>query len=577
MQNELYEIYDLLNKVEPNKNNLEKINKINELIQNNEYKEALNELRAISNIESNVDKPKVKKIKNDEIEEEKESVYPKQLQNRELEETYIGMLLLNPKLISKFYILYSESFFENPNLLEIYKGILFTEGEQYAPSIAKKDFNFGKITLEINDLKENLKHKVESKKINDEKVYVELKKLLILRKNYLETPIKTIQDKIADIVKYKLYDKMSEEEVEGAVNQVAVTDKFKQAILNDDLTDFLLESDNNLTNGLELPFPILSSVFKGIRCGETMAYAMPSNSGKSRFTINLASYLAFVHKKKVLIISNEMSEEKMKLCLITTILNNKAFQDLHGQIIKKSEGELLEFKFRPDDCKKVEVDEKGFVVKKEKENQKEFVKRLSEVSTEFNKTILVTDWVKKQINNSIYFSNITDHTNEELKKSIMNYYYKEDIHYVFYDTLKTDTANIGNGEEIKRTATILSNLAQNFNLFICSTLQLTESTTLPINLTINDLAVSRTVKEVLDTLCLIKQINRENLGDYEYSLNEVDTKFFDLEKFDDPDVRYYACVVDKNRAGAKPKVLFRLNLAYNFWEELGYLKLKHMN
>ena len=159
---------------------------------------------------------------------------------------------------------------------------------------------------------------------------------------------------------------MSEEEVEGAVNQVAVTDKFKQAILNDDLTDFLLESDNNLTNGLELPFPILSSVFKGIRCGETMAYAMPSNSGKSRFTINLASYLAFVHKKKVLIISNEMSEEKMKLCLITTILNNKAFQDLHGQIIKKSEGELLEFKFRPDDCKKVEVDEKGFVGKRER-------------------------------------------------------------------------------------------------------------------------------------------------------------------------------------------------------------------
>ncbi len=99
-----------------------------------------------------------------------------------------------------------------------------------------------------------------------------------------------------------------------------------------------------------------------------------------------------------------------------------------------------------------------------------------------------------------------------------------------YDTLKTDTANIGNGEEIKRTATILSNLAQNFNLFICSTLQLTESTTLPINLTINDLAVSRTVKEVLDTLCLIKQINRENLGDYEYSLNEVDTKFFWVKK-----------------------------------------------
>ena len=145
---------------------------------------------------------------------------------------------------------------------------------------------------------------------------------------------------------------------------------------------------------------------------------------------------------------------------------------------------------------------------------------------------------------------------------------------MFYDTLKTDTANIGNGEEIKKTATILSNLAQNLGIFICSSLQLTETATLPVNLTINDLAVSRTVKEVLDTLCLIKQIHNEDLGKYEYSLEEVDTKFYELEKFENPDVRYYACVVDKNRAGAKPKLLFGLNLAYNRWEELGYLSLK---
>lgn len=113
--------------------------------------------------------------------------------------------------------------------------------------------------------------------------------------------------------------------------------------------------------------------------------------------------------------------------------------------------------------------------------------------------------VNTQVLNSIYFINITDHTNDELQKVIMNYYYKEKIEYVFYDTLKTDTANIGNGEEIKRTATILANLAQNFGIFICSTLQLTENKTNPINLDINDLAVSRTVKEVLDTLCLMNK------------------------------------------------------------------------
>src|SRR5699024_6728012 len=133
-------------------------------------------------------------------------------------------------------------------------------------------------------------------------------------------------------INYELYDKMSVEEVESAVNQVTVTEKFKQSILNKDLTKFLEEGENNLTTGLDLPFPILTKVFKGIRKGETMAYDMPSNSGKSRFAINLAAYTAFVHNKKVLVISNEMSEEKMKLCLITTIINNPEIQKLHGQV-----------------------------------------------------------------------------------------------------------------------------------------------------------------------------------------------------------------------------------------------------
>ena len=288
----------------------------------------------------------------------------------------------------------------------------------------------------------------------------------------------------------------------------------------------------------------------------------------------MAAYTAFIHKKKVLIISNEMSEEKMRLCLITTLINNKEIQKLHKQKISKTEGELLEFKFRPDNPKDAELDEDGFIIKLKNESQEEYVERLSKISTEFNQVIKVTDWINNEIQNSIYFANITDHTNEELQKIIMNFYYKEQIEYVFYDTLKTDTEHIGSGEEIKKTTTILSNLAQNFGMFIGATLQLTETATLPINLTIADLAVSRTVKEVLDTLCLVKQIHNENLGDYEYSYNEVDTQFFELEKFEDPDVRYYACVVDKNRAGAKPKVLFRLNLAYNMWEELGYLRLK---
>ena len=574
-------LIELINRIKITNENKLEVEELKRLIKKQDYTKVIQILNDLKNenkiilnkVEETKEKSKEERTKK-EIKEEEDGVYPKKLSNVELEKRYIGLLLDNPKAISMYYVVHDDCYFESEDMLNLYKSILFTEGQAYAPQIAKNDFNFSKEGPETYKLKSELKEKARKEKYDFEKTYVELVKLFEIRKNYLSNPIKEIQQEIINILDYELYDNMTIQEVKDAIVQIMATEKFKRSVLNKNMTSFFISGENSLTSGLELPFPILSYVFKGIRKGETMAYAMPSNSGKSRFTINLAAYIAFIHKKKVLVISNEMSEEKMKLCLITTVLNNKEIQKLHGQKISKTEGELLEFKFRPDAGKNMEVDEEGYVKKMEGESQRDFSKRLMEVSTEFKQTIAVTEWIDEQIKNSIYFVNITNHTNDELEKIILNYYYKEKIEYMFYDTLKTDIENIGNGEEIKKTATILSNLAQNLGIFIASSLQLTESNTLPINLNINDLAVSRTVKEVLDTLCLIKQIHNEDLNKYEYSLEEVDTKFFELEKFKDPDVRYYACVVDKNRAGAKPKVLFRLNLAYNMWEELGYLRLK---
>ena len=563
-------LYEIINQIPVTEDNRKKITEIKLAVQAGEYKEALAKLKELNE----EDKKKLEEEEENVVEENEEGMFPAKLKNPELERIYMGLLLENPKSISRYYYVYRECYFEDDEILNVYKSVLFTEGGKYTPEIAKDGFNFSKDSEEVYKFKNELKKNVRDKNYDMEKVYTDLKKLFTLRRAYLTNPVKNIQDKIVEIINYELYDQMSVEEVEAAINQVTVTDKFKQTVLNKNLTSFIEEGSNNLANGLPLPFPILTQVFKGIRKGETMAYAMPSNSGKSRFAICLAAYTAFVNKKKVLIISNEMSEEKMKLCLITTIVNNPEIQKIHGQKVSITENEILALQFKADDPKKVKVDEKGHVLREKNESQKDFVKRLEKESTQFNQVIKITDWINKEINNSIYFMNITDHTNDELKKVIMNYYYKEKIEYVFYDTLKTDTANIGNPEEIKKTATILSNIAQNFEIFICSSLQLAEAATLPINLDVNDLAVSRTVKEVLDTLCLIKQINRDHLQEYEYSLKEVDTKFYDLEKFEDPDVRYYACVVDKNRAGPKPKLVFRLNLAYNSWEELGYLRLK---
>ncbi|MFR5951038.1 MAG: DnaB-like helicase C-terminal domain-containing protein [Clostridia bacterium] len=593
IDNNVAQLYDLLNHIPVTKDNAAKIQEIKDAIGKNDLKKALDGIKelniAIQNKKKELKKRQTQKEKDEQdaleaekkefeaeqIKEDEVERFPKELQDLDLEEDYIGLLLYDPRYIVSYNFLYDEVCFQDERMLNLYKSVIFTEGEKYAPEAVKRKFNFAKTTREVYELKKQLVTRIKLQRtVTMEKVYIDLKKLFILRNWYLKIPIKSVQEKVVEIRNYELYDKMSVEEVESAVEQVTATEKFKRAVLNKGLTEFLETGENNLTTGIPLPFERLSKEFKGLRKGETMAVAMPSNSGKSRFTINLVANLSLVHKKRVLVISNEMSEEKMKLCLMTTIINDPEIQKIHGKKLHKTEGELLEFKFRADEGSDVKTDEDGFILQEDGESRADFVKRLAKISKEFRDTIAVTDWIDKEINNSIYFINITDHTNDELQKVIMNYYYMKHIEYIFYDTLKTDTEHIGNGEEVKKTATILSNLAQNFNMFIFSTLQLTETATWPINLTINDLQASRTVKEVLDTLCLVKQINHENYKDYEYSIEEMDEKCYDLIKYDDPDVRYYACVVDKNRAGAKPKLLFRLNLAYNRWEELGYLKLK---
>ena len=510
----------------------------------------------------------------EEEEEEEESIYPDSLIDIELECVYIGLLFNNPRAISRFYFLYEDCHFSDNELTNLYKIVLFRDGEQFAPAQAKNKYQLPRETPNTYDLKLKVRRIAASKDYNLEEVYTKLKKLFILKKNYIVAATSAIQEKILEIQDYELYDEMTVEEVESALEQITVTTGLTQGRLNENATEFLLAGDNELSAGLSIPFEILTTVFKGLRRGETMCYAMPSNSGKSRFTLNLAAYISFIHKEKVLIISNEMAEDKMKLCMITTILNNPEIQKLHGQEISVSETELLELKFRPDKGKKVKCDEKGYILRKEGEAQEDYIERLKKNSTVFKQTLKVTDWVNTQMNNSIFFIHITEHTNDDLRKIIMNYYYKEGIHYMFYDTLKADTANIGNSDEVKKTATILSNLAQKFRIFIASSMQLIESNTLPVNLTVNEMSASKTVKEVLDTLCLIKQISRATLNKYEYSDTDQFDVCHDIDVPKDTDVRFYACVVDKNRAGAKPTVLFRLNLAYNRWEELGHLRFK---
>ena len=335
------QLYDLLNHIPVTKGNAKKIQEIKDAIGKNDLKKALDGIKELNEAlqmrKQEIKRNQTKKAKEkqaaleegkrefeaEQINEDEVERFPSELQDLDLEKDYIGLLLYDPRYIVSYNFVYDEVYFQDERMLNLYKSVIFTEGEKYAPEAVKRKFNFAKTTKEVYDLKKQLVTRIKlQRSVTMEKVYTDLKKLFILRNWFLKIPIKNIQDKVVEIKNYELYDKMSVEEVENAVEQVTATEKFKRSVLNRGLTEFLETGENNLTNGIPLPFARLTKEFKGLRKGETMAIAMPSNSGKSRFTINLVANLSLVHKKRVLVISNEMSEEKMKLCLMTTIIND---------------------------------------------------------------------------------------------------------------------------------------------------------------------------------------------------------------------------------------------------------------
>lgn len=113
-------IESILNKIHVTDENEAEIEEIRKYMDNKNYAEAIKRIeRLLSQEDEEIE----------EIEEvEKEGIYPKELSNPELERKFIGLLLQDPKYIVKFYFLHQNCRFEDPELENIYKSVLFTEG-----------------------------------------------------------------------------------------------------------------------------------------------------------------------------------------------------------------------------------------------------------------------------------------------------------------------------------------------------------------------------------------------------------------------------------------------------------------
>lgn len=342
-------------------------------------------------------------------------------------------------------------------------------------------------------------------------------------------------------------------------------------ILNEKVIEMINNCLEKPDMGLTIPYPILNDLFRGLRTKNMIAVGMLSNAGKSRFMFKIIAYLALVLKQKVMVLLNEMSIEDMRYCLLTTVINNPEFQELHNIKLNKKEREITLGLYKDDKGNFIyrERDEYGNYI----ESLEDYIKRLSLNSSEYINIIKIAQWIESETKGLIFVKDVSSsYDDKNLEYEIRKANLVNGIKYIFYDTLKNPINAVGDWAALKATTTKLKELATQLDIFIYGSIQLTDDTNYvqPLELNSSNIASCKHLKHVIDGLCLFKEINKEDYYKYYYynsidDWGEPECKQLDLNK------RYYACLIDKNRAGTKKNLLFSVNLDYNTWVECGEL------
>lgn len=322
--------------------------------------------------------------------------------------------------------------------------------------------------------------------------------------------------------------------------------------------------------GTQIHWQGYNEYFRGLLPGNVLFQGFLSNEGKSRNLVNLIAYVTLVKKEKFMLLSNEMTEQSMKNCLITTVLNCKEFKALHGVELMKPEKEITMGLYRDDKTHEFiyrEKDDDGNYL----ESEEDFLNRIK-ASTEYKEVSKVTKWMEEQMEGKFYFNDITsDYSDEAIELEIRRAKLVYNCTCFAVDTLKAWGAE--DWVKVKMTATKIVELGKELNMFGICTFQLTDATVFDnvFDLSSNNIGAAKGIKQPVDLLTLGKRITLEEYGDYQYiAYNDEwgEDVTYDL----DTQNKYFAIKIDKNRMAERDKILlFEYDLNYNVWENKGLL------
>lgn len=380
---------------------------------------------------------------------------------------------------------------------------------------------------------------------------------------------------IDKIVKHKRFDEFTANDIyrlirskADRINTVILTNE-EAEILNSNIKSTLRHCMESPDMGIQIPYPIMNDIFRGLKLKSTMAVGMLSNAGKSRYMAKLIAYITLVLKEKVLVLLNEMTIEEMRYALITTVINNPEFQKQHGISLKKPEKEITLGLYKDSNGEFIyqEKDEWGDTT----ESFEDYVKRVTASSEEFRKVMEIAKWIEDETQGLIFTKDVAmaydDKTLEfEIRKANMT----QNIHYVFYDTMKNDLSTMGDWAAMMVSVTKITELCKQLNMFGYLSIQLTDDANYiePDELVSSQIANCKGLKRVLHTLVLFKEIPPKSFHKFGYIPTNSDWGKPTLHDLD-ANKRYYIGNVDKNRFGRKVKLMFEVNLDTNVWVEVG--------
>lgn len=336
---------------------------------------------------------------------------------------------------------------------------------------------------------------------------------------------------------------------------------------NSDTIDYYIDIPQM---GLPTPWYLYDEMFLGLTQEDIILEGFLSNEGKTRKLMLLAAYVSLVQNQNFLFLSNEMSEKKLRSCLITTVLNNRVFKELHGVALMKPEKEIKlgVYRDRAGELIRRKIDDDGNYT----ETKEIFLKRIQKESDEYWDVKHVAEWIDTHDNGKLLFKDVgDDYSDNRLEFELRKYKTTANVIYYAYDTLKGYRSE--DWSVIKQTATRLKELTKELQMSGFIVFQLTDDTVFTdvFSLSSNNIAGAKGMKHVTDALTLGKKITKDEYHKYQV-VREDETWGEPIIENLDLGKQYFAIKADKNRAGDKDKImLFEIDLNYNIWENIGYV------